>query len=157
MKLGQTNNFERRIRQHDGEIKGGARYTSMIARNTAGHWIPIYHVTGFQTLRSVLQFELACKRRKVPVPFVPGKGMVGRGQNTKKANTRGPKGKIRQLEWLLSLGKLNAESHSPFAKNGIAVHVFLTRQEYLELSGMTSDQFDALRQHQGVPFHFEKK
>lgn len=152
--LGQTNNFERRIRQHSGDLAGGARYTSMVAKGTPGRWIPIYHVTGFQTLRSVLQFELACKRRKVPVAFVPGRGMVGRGQNTKKAYTRGARGKVRQLEWLLSLSQLTDEPHSHFASNGIAVKVFLTRDEYLQLVGMTHDQFDTVRQVQGVPFSF---
>ena len=126
----------------------------MVAKDTPGRWIPIYHVTGFQTLRSVLQFELACKRRKVPVAFVPGRGMVGRRQNTKKAYTRGPRGKVRQLEWLLSLSQLTDEPHSHFASNGIAVQVFLTRDEYLQLVGMTNDQFDMLRQVQGVPFSF---
>jgi predicted GIY-YIG superfamily endonuclease len=152
--IGQTNNFERRIKQHNKQLSGGARYTSMVAKDTPGRWIPIYHVTGFQTLRSVLQFELACKRRKVPVAFVPGRGMVGRGQNTKKAFTRGARGKVRQLEWLLSLSQLTDEPHSHFASNGIAVNVFLTRDEYLQLAGMTWEQFDLVRQIQGVPFTF---
>lgn len=152
--IGQTNNFERRIRQHSGDLAGGARYTSMVSKDTPGRWIPIYHVTGFQTLRSVLQFELACKRRKVPVAFVPGRGMVGHKQNTKKAYTRGARGKVRQLEWLLSLERLTEEPHSHFASNGIAVQVFLKRDEYLQLVGMTSDQFDMVRQLQGVPFSF---
>ena len=152
--IGQTNNFERRIKQHNKQISGGARYTSMVAKDSPGRWIPIYHVTGFQMLRSVLQFELACKRRKVPVAFVPGRGMVGRGQNTKKAYTRGPRGKVRQLEWLLSLERITDEPHSHFASNGIAVQVFLTRDEYLKFAGMTCEQFDLLRQIQGVPFSF---
>lgn len=38
--LGVTNKSERRIRQHNGEIKGGAKYTKIFKKN--GTWI--YHV-----------------------------------------------------------------------------------------------------------------
>lgn len=152
--IGQTNNFSRRLRQHRKEISGGARYTSMM-QNQPGTWNPMFHVTGFQTLRAVLQFELAMKRRKVPVAFIPGKGMVAkRGENTKKAYTRGPSGKIRQLEYLLHLKRLNKEAHSPFAQNGIRVLVFLSKEKYLYRAGMTSEVFDATRREQRVQFEF---
>ncbi|CAK9034968.1 Myosin-J heavy chain (Myosin-5b) [Durusdinium trenchii] len=36
--IGATNNFERRIRQHNGEIKGGARYTTAQNLGVPGHW-----------------------------------------------------------------------------------------------------------------------
>lgn len=44
--VGITNNFERRIRQHRGEIKGGAKYTTGSKR---GMWLPLYTVTGFES------------------------------------------------------------------------------------------------------------
>lgn len=135
---GQTNNFQRRIRQHNGEIKGGARYT----RHKTGKFVPIFHVRGFETLRSVLQFEIAMKKRKVPASF------------GKKRYTRGPSGRVRQLEYLLSLGRLNAESHSPFAANGIHVHCFIPKDEYLKWAGITWQQFQERRRVQGVPFEF---
>ena len=151
---GQSNNFERRLRQHRKEISGGARYTSMM-QNQPGTWNPLFQVLGFQTLRAVLQFELAMKRRKVPVAFIPGKGVIAKhGQNTKKAYTRGPSGKIRQLEYLLHLTKLTNEPHSNFARNGINVRVFISKEEYLHKSGMTEEVFDATRRQQKVAFEF---
>lgn len=53
--IGATVNLERRIRQHNGMIVGGARRT----RN--GHWN--YHriIGGFRTWREALQFEWAFK------------------------------------------------------------------------------------------------
>lgn len=147
---GQTNNWHRRIRQHRGEIKGGARYTHGM-HGKEGMWHALFHVKGFETKRAVLQFELAMKKRKVPVAFHPGLGRMG-GQ--KKAYTRGPSGRVRQLEYLLSLGRITDEDHSPFNRNGISVEVHMSLAEYLILAGMTNEQFTAVRTRQGVPFHF---
>lgn len=140
---GQTNNFERRIRQHNGELKGGARYTHSVQ---GGQWTPIYRVCGFQTLRAVLQYEIAAKRRKVPVRF---------GGGIKKVWTRGPVGRVVQLEYLLSLGRLNAEAHSHFASNGIRVELDISLERYLKMARLTRAQFDARRQSQGIPFLFK--
>lgn len=57
--VGITNNFKRRLRQHNGEIKGGARYTRAYQP-----WTPLFHVYGFQTKRQVLRFEWAMKHRR---------------------------------------------------------------------------------------------
>lgn len=140
---GQTNNFTRRLRQHNGEIKGGARYTSRAT--TDGKWSPLFKVCGFQTLRAVLQFEIAMKKRKVPIKF---------SRCARKSYTRGPSGRVRQLEFLMSLGRLNAEAHSCFSTNGIYVEVHMPRERYLTYCGMTWEQFDDLRRAQGVPFYF---
>ena len=140
---GQTNNFHRRLRQHNGEIKGGARYTSRAA-GRAGKWHPLFKACGFKTLRAVLQFEIAMKKRKVPIRFM----------SKKKAYTRGPSGRVRQLEYLISLGRLNTEDHSPFSTNGIYIEVHMTRERYLRYANLTRDQFDDLRRQQGVPFYF---
>ena len=51
--VGVTNNFSHRLRQHNGLIKGGAKYTT----RKGNDWVPIVHVTGFLSYRSVLQFE----------------------------------------------------------------------------------------------------
>ena len=40
--LGITNNFKRRIRQHNNEIKGGARYTKSF--KSIGSWILYLHI-----------------------------------------------------------------------------------------------------------------
>lgn len=53
--VGCTNNLERRLRQHNGEITGGARATKGKA------WKRILSVTGFPDQQSALQFEWAWK------------------------------------------------------------------------------------------------
>jgi len=132
---GQTNDFTRRLRQHNGEIKGGARYTK-----TKTKWIPIFRVTQFKTLRFVLQFEIAMKKRKVPNKFDP----------LKKHYTRGPQGRVRQLEYLLSLGKINNEE----TYRGLIVLVHITKEKYLKWSGLTWGEFSERRNQQEVKFEF---
>ena len=113
---GQTNNFARRIRQHNGEIAGGARYT----KRTKGV------VTGFQTLRSVLQFERAMKRN---------------------SPCRGPRGRVLQLERVL------ASSSGGGAAERV-VHCFISLDEYVRFSSKTHDEFYTLRAQQEVNFVF---
>lgn len=132
---GQTNDFTRRLRQHNGEIKGGARYTK-----TKTKWTPIFRVTQFKTLRFVLQFEIAMKKRKIPSKFDP----------LKKHYTRGPQGRVRQLEYLLSLGKINNEE----TYHGLIVLVHITKEKYLKWSGLTWGEFNERRNQQGVKFEF---
>lgn len=57
--VGITNNFARRLRQHNQKIKGGARYTKR-----AKNWKPLFHVRGFKCKTHALQFEWAMKHRK---------------------------------------------------------------------------------------------
>jgi predicted GIY-YIG superfamily endonuclease len=53
--VGVTNDFARRLRQHNGELKGGARYTR---RSAAGpHWRPVFKVRGLPSRRQALQLE----------------------------------------------------------------------------------------------------
>ena len=56
--VGATLDLRRRIRQHNGEICGGARRT---CRRGPG-WEEVLHVSGFRTFRESLQFEFAYKR-----------------------------------------------------------------------------------------------
>ena len=56
--VGMTNNFARRIRQHNGEIQGGATYT-----HRAVDWYPICIIDGFETMVEAMQAEWALKRR----------------------------------------------------------------------------------------------
>jgi len=54
--VGATVNLERRLRQHNGVLKGGAKYTT--ARVQQGHtWSFVCHVDGFRNWRSCLKFE----------------------------------------------------------------------------------------------------
>lgn len=53
--VGCTNNFPRRIRQHNCEIKGGAKYTSAV--NGTSTWKPIAFANGFVDNHEALSFE----------------------------------------------------------------------------------------------------
>lgn len=57
--IGCTNNLKRRLRQHNSEIKGGARYTTCYSKE----WFPAVVVVGFLDKGEVLRFEWAAKRR----------------------------------------------------------------------------------------------
>lgn len=64
--VGATNDFTRRLRQHNGQLKGGAKYTTAAvkrSRSPSRHtfWQPIFVVRGFPDRRSALQFEWALK------------------------------------------------------------------------------------------------
>jgi predicted GIY-YIG superfamily endonuclease len=54
--VGITNNIERRIRQHNGELVGGAKYTKI-----GRPWKISALITGFDDHQQVLQFEWALK------------------------------------------------------------------------------------------------
>lgn len=56
--VGITRDFKRRLRQHNGELKGGARATR-------GHsWAPVVLVTGFREDRDARQLEWRLHQRK---------------------------------------------------------------------------------------------
>jgi predicted GIY-YIG superfamily endonuclease len=54
--VGITNNFEKRLRQHNGELVGGAKYT-----HDGRPWRLAAMIKGFQEHKQVLQFEWALK------------------------------------------------------------------------------------------------
>jgi predicted GIY-YIG superfamily endonuclease len=56
--IGYTVNLDRRLRQHNGELSGGAKYT----HKTKG-WKRICSIGEFPTQRDALQFEWAWKHR----------------------------------------------------------------------------------------------
>lgn len=55
--VGATKCLPRRLRQHNGEIGGGARQTSR-----TGPWVVACTVTGFRTFGEALKFEHAWRR-----------------------------------------------------------------------------------------------
>ena len=57
--IGSTNNFKKRIRQHNGEITGGAKYTTNFKNDT--DWYPIILIGGFEK-STALSFEWRMKR-----------------------------------------------------------------------------------------------
>jgi len=52
-----TNNFERRWKQHNGILQGGAKYTKRY-----NDWTPICIIDGFQTKKEAMQCEWKLKR-----------------------------------------------------------------------------------------------
>ena len=70
--VGATVDLERRLRQHNKEIKGGAFATG--AKVLKGEtWIRVAHVAGFPDWQSALQFEWRWKQltRKITISVHP--------------------------------------------------------------------------------------
>ena len=70
--VGATVDLDRRLRQHNKEIKGGAHATG--AKVAQGEvWTRAAHVSGFPDWQAALQFEWRWKQlsRKLPVNMVP--------------------------------------------------------------------------------------
>ena len=70
--VGATVNLDHRLRQHNGEIRGGAHATHM--KVAEGHaWERVCHIRGFPDWRTALQFEWAFKfhSRKLPKRMYP--------------------------------------------------------------------------------------
>lgn len=70
--VGATKNLDKRLRQHNKEIKGGAYATGIKVSN--GHtWVRACHVSGFPNWQSALQFEWRWKQitRKFSVNINP--------------------------------------------------------------------------------------
>uniref|UniRef100_A0A6C0IEU2 GIY-YIG domain-containing protein n=1 Tax=viral metagenome TaxID=1070528 RepID=A0A6C0IEU2_9ZZZZ len=70
--VGATVDLERRLRQHNKEIKGGAHATGI--RVAEGeNWTRAAHVSGFPDWQAALQFEWRWKQlsRKLPIKMNP--------------------------------------------------------------------------------------
>jgi len=59
--VGATVNIDRRLRQHNCELTGGARRTGSIV-SAGGSWQRICYVTGFPSWQAALQFEWRWKQ-----------------------------------------------------------------------------------------------
>ena len=81
---GYTNNPWKRIRQHNGEIKGGAKATT-----GRGHWEIYVLLTGFKTSNNALSCEW---RIKHPT-----------NKRNRPAKYNGPVGRVKSLNEILSL------------------------------------------------------
>jgi structure-specific endonuclease subunit SLX1 len=70
--VGATVDLERRLRQHNKEIKGGAHATS--CKVYQGEiWVRAAHISGFPDWQAALQFEWRWKQlsRKLPMKMIP--------------------------------------------------------------------------------------
>jgi structure-specific endonuclease subunit SLX1 len=65
--VGATIDVDRRLRQHNGEVTGGARATATVP----GGWYRVCHVTGFENQREALRFEWWWKRRSAKLRGTP--------------------------------------------------------------------------------------
>lgn len=87
--VGITNNFLKRLRQHNREITGGARYTGMYRKISNARWKPLYIIKGFRSRRFALQFEYRLhKRETVPASFL---NSCGRFPSNNRASVRANK------------------------------------------------------------------
>ena len=70
--VGATVNLEKRLRQHNGEITGGAVMTTSKVKN-GKTWSRVCYVSGFPDWRAALQFEWRWKQlsRKISVSTSP--------------------------------------------------------------------------------------
>ena len=57
--VGATVDLTRRLRQHNGELVGGAKYTTSKGKD---QWVRIGYVSGFPTWNAALQFEWRWKQ-----------------------------------------------------------------------------------------------
>lgn len=109
--IGATVNLERRLRQHNGELVGGAKATKMAIKK-GQIWIRACYVSGFPTWNAALQFEWKWKRL--------GKNI------SRKANLL--ERRIRALDLLLALEKSTTNA-IPFSEWGTKPEVFIEVDE----------------------------
>jgi predicted GIY-YIG superfamily endonuclease len=91
--VGATNNFTRRLGEHNGLLgkKRGARYTRRVAVDVnKPNWSPIFKVVGFPNRRQALQFEKLFHRgfrgkRLVKVPARAGPNPFGTSSAARRA------------------------------------------------------------------------
>ena len=112
--VGMTNDFLKRWRQHNQEIKGGAKYTKK-----SNNWYPICIIDGFDTMVEALQCEWAVKHSK---------------------KFKGPIGRIQHLSNLLE--KETWTSKSPKIKNqNLTIYIDSEFTEFLETGIITKELY----------------
>ena len=109
---GCTNNFTRRIRQHNGEIKGGAKCTSK-----RGPWSAYCIITGFQDNIEALQTEWRIKR------------IEGRRRARKYS---GPEGRIKGLNKILQMEQFTSKSQRLVKDMNLTIYLDPEYQHLIE-------------------------
>lgn len=136
--VGKTNDLRRRIRQHNGELKGGAKKTK-----GKGPWTPFLVVKGFNWEHHCLQFEWALQH--------PWDKKLG-----KRIPTRGITGRCKVLEHTLAKDKFTTSAPKT-NKFTLQVHTSLSKVAYCKKVGISTQQFAARRAGQPfVRFVFER-
>lgn len=98
--IGYTTDFTRRIRQHNGEIKGGAKKT----RNFRP-WKPVLIISGFYDNSTALRFEYRLQRPRNKKPYSSCEAIISQ-INYLIDNGDGSVAKNNKLPW----PKLTVES-----------------------------------------------
>ena len=93
--LGSTNNFSHRLRQHNGEICGGARTTANRSKHHKYKWKPVCIVRGFRTRGDAYSFEKLAKE------ITYSKGVGTPADNVPRTTHR----RIRQLIIVANLAR----------------------------------------------------
>lgn len=65
--VGATTDVDRRLKQHNGQLSGGAVATSTVP----GGWYRVCYVSGFESKREALRFEWWWKRRSAKLHGKP--------------------------------------------------------------------------------------
>lgn len=101
---GMTNNIDRRIRQHNGEIAGGA-----IATRKNRPWEMYCIISGFKNMKEAMRAEWRIRRIK--------------GRKRPKIYC-GPEGRIKGLKWcLLNLDKWTKQCDSNICDEELTLHI----------------------------------
>lgn len=95
--IGYTNNFRERIRKHNGEISGGAKYTT--AHKGAKGWEPAAIVAGFPDKCWAMSFEWRMKR------LINSKG--------KLKPSSGLDARLKTIFEIITLDKITSKSAPP--------------------------------------------
>jgi predicted GIY-YIG superfamily endonuclease len=134
--VGKTNDFKRRLRQHNGELCGGAKYTK-----GKGPWKPFIVVSGFRSNSECLQFEWAMHH--------PSR--VTKAGKRKRVRKYGIKGRCQALELLLM--KSRWTSKAPLAEERpltVTVHKCIDKKKYCKWLRWSEANF--ARRRKAKPF-----
>ena len=123
---GCTNNFKRRIRQHNGEIVGGAKCTSR-----RGPWTPYCIITGFKDNIEALQAEWRIKKVE-GIRIVDSKGRNKVSYRRRPAKYCGPEGRIKGLNQILKLEQFTSKSQRLIKDMQLTIYLDKEYHELLE-------------------------
>jgi structure-specific endonuclease subunit SLX1 len=121
--IGATVDLDHRLRQHNGEIKGGARATSVkVAQGQV--WRRFCHVAGFPSWQAALQFEWRWKQ-------------ISRAKFSQKMHPI--ERRIRALKMLLALDRptTKADAYIEWPSGGPSVNIEIEHPFFLLLDSST--------------------
>lgn len=112
---GSTNNIKRRLRQHNGIIKGGAKATS-----GKGEWLPYVLIDGFDTHREALSCEWKIKHPD--------------NKKRRSSQYNGIKGRVKSLNLLIGLDTWTSKSSGMESGRQYTLYI---QEDYLDLIDMS--------------------